>query len=95
MKTLAQVLDGVTAEGAFKVTATMNQKWLSIRTGNGLGRWTIEDTEYVQRACSNFPALVRALGDCVELLDTLKGSSDGPTATTVRNARKELAEALK
>lgn len=90
MKTLEQVLEGVTAGG----------QWKSYVGGLYANGYSVDmspshpNSAYAARACSNFPALVRALEDMTVLVRELSGleNSQFDRLTTARAA---LAEALK
>lgn len=85
MRTLEEILEGVTAGGRWKSQG-------GIISGVTIGFGKVEDAAYVARAARNFPALVRALN----LMVSRFPSCDCKNCAEVRAlARESMAEALK
>lgn len=91
MKTLDQILEGVTAGGRWE----SEQRWLDANRQQLVyfaNKQGVEDAAYVARAARNFPALVRALEN---VLKDARCSSLDHSITTLTEAETALAEALK
>lgn len=90
MKTLEQVLEGVTAEGKWKASkASKAYKDILNLRAEEIVMPTNADAAYAARACSNFPALVRVLTDLLDNRPGRYGKWDRD------KAKATLAEALK
>lgn len=105
MKTLDQILEGVTSGGKFEYQILSKNEFIVAPVGTkkvrliaSLPGMTSEEANfrYIARACSTWPCLVRALEDCVLDMDrSERWKISTPAKIALLQAQAVLAEALK